>query len=160
MKNFVSSARGKVAAGILAVVVLGGATVGVASAANAHARKGSSVVKTATHTPKPAVTHTPKPSKTPRPVLLKFVENQNVAISGTKTVGSTLTATPGIYVPAADTVTYQWQRNGVNIAGATSTTYVLTADDLGKKIRVIETVVKAGYKTKVEASNRLWIPAA
>ncbi len=150
MKNMFSNAGGKIAAGVLAVAVLGGATLGVASSANAVSRhqRGHSA----------SATHTPKPSATPRVSALKFVENQDVTISGATTVGSTLTVSAGIYVPAADSVTYQWQRNGVNIVGATATTYVLTADDLGKQIRVKETVVKTGYKTKVEASNRLWIP--
>ena len=59
-------------------------------------------------------------------------------ISGTRTQGQTLTAnisdadgtTPG-------TFTYQWERNGRNISGATTKTYVLAQDDVGNPIRVI-----------------------
>jgi Ca2+-binding RTX toxin-like protein len=36
-----------------------------------------------------------------------------------------------------DTVTYQWQRDGVDIPGATGITYVLTEEDVGKTITVI-----------------------
>ena len=104
-----------------------------------------------------ARTHTPKPTQA---VSLRFVERQDVVVSGSTTLGSTLTINPGITEPAADAVSYQWQRNGVNIAGATANTYVVTADDQGKQIRVVETSTKAGYKTEVEHSNRLWIPAA
>jgi hypothetical protein len=91
-------------------------------------------------------------------VSLRFVERQDVVISGSTTVGSTLTINPGIYEPAGDAVAYQWQRNGVNIDGATATTYTVAAEDAGKQIRVIETVTKDGYKTESEHSNRLWIP--
>jgi hypothetical protein len=151
MKNVFSTRNGKIASAILAASVFGAATLGVASAASAHDNRG--------HQPKPSTsamrTHTPKPTQA---VSLRFVERQDVVISGSTTVGSTLTVNPGIYEPAADTVTYQWQRNGVNIAGATSVSYELTADDAGKQIRVIETVSKASYKTESEHSNRLWIP--
>ena len=90
--------------------------------------------------------------------LATMTELQDVVIFGTTTVGSTITIIPGMYNVTPDSVSYQWQRNGVAIAGATNGTYVLTADDLGKQIRVVETVVKAGYKNKAEASNRLWVP--
>ena len=151
MKNLFSTRFGKIASAVLAAVVVGGASLGVATAASAHSGKAPG--PKATH-----ATHTPKPSSTPRVAALKFEELQDVIIAGTTTVGSTLTVNPGIYTPAAESVTYQWQRNGVNIADATAATYVVTADDAGKQIRVVESVVKAGYKTKIEHSNRLWVP--
>ncbi len=69
-----------------------------------------------------------------------------VSISGTATVGETLTAAvsnvmdpEGVTSP---TYSYQWVRvdadgtsNAVDISGATSNTYTLTADDLGKKVK-------------------------
>lgn len=61
------------------------------------------------------------------------------AITGTTTVGSTLTATPGSWngrEPPA--LTYQWNRSGTPISGATGLTYVLTADDTGATITVTE----------------------
>ncbi len=151
MKNPFSTRSGKIASAVLAAVVVGGASLGVASAASAHG--------TDSHAPKvPHATHTPKPSHTPRVAALKFEELQDLTIAGTTTVGSTLTVNPGIYTPAADSVTYKWQRNGVDIPGATATSYVVTSDDSGKQIRAVESVVKSGYKTKIENSNRLWIP--
>ena len=151
MKKIFSTRGGKVGSAILAASVIGAATLGVASAASAHDNRGGQ--------PKPkasvARTHTPKPTQA---VSLRFVERQDVVISGSTTVGSTLTVNPGIYEPAGDSVTYQWQRNGVNIAGATSTSYELVAEDAGTQIRVVETVTKASYKTESEHSNRLWIP--
>lgn len=63
------------------------------------------------------------------------------AISGTKTVGQTLTSTSGTWPSTVSGYVYQWQRssdNGVtwaNIASATASTYVLVAADAGHQIR-------------------------
>lgn len=63
-----------------------------------------------------------------------------VTVSGSKTVGNTLTAA---VKPTAATVNYQWQRANsidgtyVNIGGATAATYKLLAGDEGKYIKVI-----------------------
>ncbi|MEI6850521.1 MAG: prepilin-type N-terminal cleavage/methylation domain-containing protein [Candidatus Saccharibacteria bacterium] len=63
------------------------------------------------------------------------------AISGTTTVGSTLTA--GARTPSSATVSYQWQSATTsggtysNISGATSFTYVLTSNESGKYIKLI-----------------------
>jgi M6 family metalloprotease-like protein len=62
-------------------------------------------------------------------------------ISGTAQVGSTLTA--GAIVPENATVSYQWQYYihssdiGIDITGATDSTYTLTPNDAGKLLRVI-----------------------
>lgn len=58
-------------------------------------------------------------------------------ISGTPTVGQTLTA--GARTPSAATVSYQWKSNGVNITGATNPTYTLTSAELGATITVTVT---------------------
>jgi hypothetical protein len=157
MKKIFTTRAGKVSSAILAVGVVGAATFGVASAASAHDDKKSGPRSTQGVSRVESHTHTPKPTQA---VSLRFVERQDVVISGSTTLGSALTINPGITEPAADSVSYQWQRNGVNISGATANTYVITADDQGTQIRVIETSVKAGYKTETEHSNRLWIPAA
>lgn len=76
-----------------------------------------------------------------------------IAITGNTTVGQTLTATP---TPSGATVSYQWMRcdtaSGayVNIAGATSNTYVLTNNDAGKYIKV--TVTGTGSYTGTQTS--------
>jgi len=64
-------------------------------------------------------------------------------ISGLTQVGSTLTATNGTWTGfPAPTFTYQWERcdsagaNCVNIAGATSQSYLLAGADAGSRIRV------------------------
>jgi hypothetical protein len=51
-------------------------------------------------------------------------------ISGTATVGSILTSTTGTWIGSLPiTYTYQWLRNGLNISGATSSTYTLVTAD-------------------------------
>ena len=71
----------------------------------------------------------------------------SVTISGTATQGNTLTAgnnitdADGIPVaPAPGALTYQWRANGVDITGATASTYTLTQAEVGKTI-----TVKASY---------------
>lgn len=52
-------------------------------------------------------------------------------ISGTTSLGSTLTTTDGTWsgTPNTFTYSYQWKRNGSNIVGATSSTYVTVLAD-------------------------------
>lgn len=56
--------------------------------------------------------------------------------SGTATNGQTLTGTNGTFTGMGTiTITRQWYRDNDPIVGATNATYVLTAADVGKKIR-------------------------
>src|SRR5262245_46315818 len=70
-------------------------------------------------------------------------------ITGTTTVGSTLTANPGTWTGTSITFAYQWQRcdtagaNCNHIRNAASTTYVLANEDLGHTIRVSVTATDA-----------------
>ena len=79
-------------------------------------------------------------------------------ITGTKTVGSTLTANRGTWTTAADTYSYTWSRASgakgpfIAIGGATAETYTLTSADLGKLIKVTVTGVKAGYTSATSLS--------
>ncbi|MGI9824724.1 sunset domain-containing protein [Agromyces sp. Marseille-Q5079] len=76
-------------------------------------------------------------------------------ISGTRTVGKTLTAAPGTWSPSGVALTYQWKRAGIAITGATKSTYVLTASDLGKSLTVIVTGKKAGYNALTKTSGAI-----
>lgn len=74
-------------------------------------------------------------------------------VTGSATVGGTLTCEPGAYggVPTP-TITLQWLRDGVAIAGATSSTYTAQAADLGHQLQC-----------KVTATNIvgwLWVTTA
>lgn len=54
-------------------------------------------------------------------------------VSGTETVGETLTCSTGTFTGDATIVyTYQWFLNGVAVTDSTETTYVLSASDEGK----------------------------
>jgi hypothetical protein len=70
-------------------------------------------------------------------------------ISGTTTVGSTLTANPGTWTGSGITFAYQWQRcdatgaNCTSIANATNTTYLLASEDAGHTFRVAVTATDA-----------------
>jgi hypothetical protein len=61
--------------------------------------------------------------------------------TGTPAVGGTLTVQPGTW-PAGVTLTYQWQRcdgsgaNCVAVPGATQSTYLVSAADVGFTLRV------------------------
>lgn len=57
------------------------------------------------------------------------------AITGTATVGQTLTLSTGTWSgDATITYTYQWYANNIAISGATASTYVLLSAQLGKRI--------------------------
>ncbi|WP_138759436.1 hypothetical protein [Modestobacter altitudinis] len=74
------------------------------------------------------------------------------AITGTAVVGKTLTATPGTTTPVQDSYTYQWYAGNAAITGATGSTFVPTADQVGKKLTVDVTAVKTGYASRTQPS--------
>jgi hypothetical protein len=76
------------------------------------------------------------------------------SISGTARVGKKLTAKPGSFNPSSGVkYTYQWLRNGKNIARATGSTYTLTRADRRAKITVRITATKADYNNKAVTSG-------
>ncbi len=81
----------------------------------------------------------------------------NVALSGTTTVGQTLTGTYTYADADSDaqgTSTFRWLRNDVAVSGATSATYTLTAADLGATIKFAVTpVAAAGTTTGTEVTS-------
>ncbi|MGN6754020.1 MAG: hypothetical protein ACTHJJ_15865, partial [Intrasporangium sp.] len=73
-------------------------------------------------------------------------------ISGTVKVGYRLTAVPGTWSPGPVTFSYQWYRSGVAISGATGSTYLLGASDLGKRMTVRVTGSRAGFTSVAKTS--------
>lgn len=65
-------------------------------------------------------------------------------ISGTAQQGQTLTVTNGTWSGSPTSYARQWKRNGVDIAGATATTYVLVQADVGSVITCTVTATNAG----------------
>ncbi|MDR1710663.1 MAG: hypothetical protein LBR58_02200 [Propionibacteriaceae bacterium] len=66
-----------------------------------------------------------------------FTKVGTAKISGTAKVGKTLkVSSKGSWSPAPLSYSYQWTRGGADIAGATSASYTLTADDYGQQVSV------------------------
>jgi hypothetical protein len=66
-------------------------------------------------------------------------------IAGTKRVRKRLVAKVASSTPAAETLLYQWYRNGKKIVGARKFGYVLKKADKGKRIKVAVTRCRLGY---------------
>ena len=94
-----------------------------------------------------AVTGLPAPVNTAAP-----------AISGASQQGQTLTASNGSWSNNPSSYGYQWQdctsaSSCTNISGATSSTYVLKASDVGDTIDVAVTATNAGGSTKATSAR-------
>lgn len=80
-------------------------------------------------------------------------------VSGTATVGSTLTTTNGTWTGApAPTFTYQWQQNTTNIDGATSSTYVIQAADVGSTLRCVVTATNSVGAASANSNSTGTVP--
>ena len=69
-------------------------------------------------------------------------------VTGTGTVGQTLTTTVGNWTYVPTSYVYQWLRGGAQIANATATTYVLVAADSGTQVSCRVTAVNAAGATQ------------
>jgi hypothetical protein len=83
------------------------------------------------------------------------VQTSPPVISGTGTVGQTLSSTVGNWTYAPTSYTYQWRRGATNIAGATTSTYVLQAADSGTSITMQLTAHNAAGSTLATLSNAI-----
>ena len=98
------------------------------------------------HKPPPPPPDNPPP---PPPVVVAPASTGAPTVSGTATVGSTLTADPGTWSGSPATSTYAWERcSGAGaacepIAGATTRSYRLEAADDGSTLRVVVTAQNA-----------------
>lgn len=82
-------------------------------------------------------------------------------ISGSATVGSTLTTTNGTWTGSpAPTYTYQWLRNGSTIGGATSSTYVTVNADIDTAITCRVTATNASGSANAISSNSITVTSA
>jgi len=66
------------------------------------------------------------------------------AITGTYRSGETLTSSTGTWTNSPSSFAYQWTRDGSNIGGATSSTYVVTPTDIPALIACVVTASNAG----------------
>ncbi len=91
--------------------------------------------------------HSLSRSSTAKTVPRQLTVPSKVALSGSPTVGKTLTASPGTWGPSPVTLSYQWRRDGVAIAKATAKTYTVVSADAGHQLSVTITGTKSGYTT-------------
>ncbi len=70
-------------------------------------------------------------------------------VSGKARVGKALTASRGVWSPAAKAYRYQWRRSGRSIKGATRATYKLVKADRRKSITCRVTATRRGWKDGV-----------
>jgi hypothetical protein len=85
-------------------------------------------------------------------VLRALTASPVPVVTGSTSIGGTLTSTAGAWGPAPVSLSYQWKRNGVAIVGATTPTYTLTSSDRAKSITVAVTGSKKGYAAVVRSS--------
>jgi hypothetical protein len=76
-------------------------------------------------------------------------------ISGTVTVGQTLTSTTGTWSNTPTSYGYQWRANSVNITSATSNTFVLTSTQSGSNMTCNVTATNAAGTANAITSNSL-----
>lgn len=79
------------------------------------------------------------------------------AVSGTIGVGGTLTTTNGTWNNAPTSFTYQWNRSGTAISGATSSTYTEVQADISASMTCTVTATNT-YGTGTATSNALAAP--
>src|SRR3954454_219192 len=73
-------------------------------------------------------------------------------VSGRAVAGHRLTATEGSWSITPDTVEFQWYAGSQPIDGATSSSYVVTPAEAGRRIHVVAKAVSAGY-TSAKATS-------
>ncbi|MBK7819591.1 MAG: hypothetical protein IPJ61_00580 [Tessaracoccus sp.] len=74
-------------------------------------------------------------------------------ITGTAKVGKTLKAKAGKWKPATVELSYQWQRDGKKIKGATKSSYKLAKADKGRKITVKVKGSESGFTSVTKTSK-------
>lgn len=79
------------------------------------------------------------------------------AITGSTSLGSTLTCSTGTWTNSPTSYSYQWKRNGSNIGGATSSTYVTTTSDSSASI-TCDVTANNGLASSPATSNTVSLP--
>ena len=126
-----------------------GATATAYTLTAADVGKTITVTVTGTGTTQVPVARTSAPTAS---VAAGVITAGSVRVTGSATVGSTLTAAPGTWLPGATTLAYQWLRNGTRIEDATASTYVVQLADVASGLSVTVTGTKAGYADEAGTS--------
>jgi len=88
-------------------------------------------------------------------ILKRLTSTPRPSIKGGNRVRSVVTARVGRWRPNGVSLTFQWSRNGVPIAGATGTSYQLVPGDVLQRITVTVTGSLAGYITVAKTSSAI-----
>jgi hypothetical protein len=80
------------------------------------------------------------------------------AVTGTATVGSTLTCTQGTWSYVPTNYAYQWKRGVTAITGATNSTYVIVAADQTNALSCVVTATNAAGSTSISSNATAAIP--
>lgn len=81
------------------------------------------------------------------------------AVTGTPTLGQTLSCSTGTWTKSPS-FTYQWRRDGSAIAGATASTRVLAAGDVGAKMSCTVTAANAGMSDSATSAQTATVAAS
>jgi surface antigen len=76
---------------------------------------------------------------------LPFTATPAPVVTGSAKEGQILTADAGMWAPGAPTLSYQWNRNGSPIEGATGARYAIKDPDVGTRLTVTVTGSATGY---------------
>lgn len=78
------------------------------------------------------------------------------SVTGRYAAGEVLTANPGSWGSGSTpSYSYQWQRDGQDVAGATAATYSISKADLGHLLAVTVTAVRTGYRAATFTTSRV-----
>ncbi len=86
--------------------------------------------------------------------FLPPVNTSAPAVTGTATVGSTLTTTVGNWSYVPTSYTYQWMRGATAISGATASTYVIATPDKTFTLSCMVTANNAAGSTSISSGTR------
>lgn len=117
-------------------------------------------------TPVVAPAPAPAPARAPSPTTTSILNTSPPTISGTATVGQTLTANPGSWSGSPTSYAYQWlycDRNSANckpIQGATSTTYQPVVYDVGGRDAVRVTAANGATSATATSAPAAVVQAA
>jgi len=134
-------------------VDIGGATASTYTLTDADV--GTSITATVDYTDSNGTAESVVTSATAAVANVNDVPTGGVSITGTVTADQTLTADTSALVDndGLGTFSYTWQRDGVDIGGATASTYTLTDTDVGSIITVTTDYTDANGSTESVVSS-------